>query len=86
MAQYVYVLYNHKDKYMYTGYTGNLKQRMQQHRQGKSASTKLHQPMKLVYYECCIAWQDARAREKYLKSGMGKRYIKNRLAQYFAGL
>lgn len=27
---------------------------------------------------------DARARERYLKSGMGKRYIKNRLKAYFA--
>ena len=35
-----------------------------------------------VYYEACLNKLDAMAREKYLKSGMGKRYIKNRLKRF----
>ena len=40
-------------------------------------------PFKLIYYEACSNSKDAFAREKYLKSGMGKRYVKNRLQHYF---
>ena len=36
----------------------------------------------LIYYEASINKEDAMARERYLKSGMGKRYIKNRLKRY----
>ena len=39
--------------------------------------------MKLTNNEACIDQIDKRAREKYLKSGMGKRYIINRLKNYF---
>jgi putative endonuclease len=38
----------------------------------------------LIYYEAGRSREDARAREKFLKSGMGKRYIKNRLKTFFA--
>jgi putative endonuclease len=37
----------------------------------------------LIYFEGCLNEEDAIAREKYLKSGMGKRYIRNRLKIYF---
>jgi hypothetical protein len=37
-----------------------------------------------VYYEACINEDDAKAREKYLKSGMGKRYLKNRLKRFLS--
>jgi putative endonuclease len=42
-------------------------------------STKRRVPLELIYYEACKNAFDARAREKYLKTGMGKRYLKNRL-------
>lgn len=63
----------------YTGYTHNLRKRFKEHSDGKSTWTKHNGPFKLVYYEACLNEEDARSREKYLKSGMGKRYIKNRL-------
>jgi len=49
-------------------------------------STKDRLPMKLIYYEACIDEIDARAREKYLKSGTVKRYIRNRLKNYLKDL
>lgn len=76
---YTYVLLSIKDKNFYTGYTTNLKERFKDHNRGKSFATKHRGPFKLIYYEVCLNQQDAYAREKYLKSGMGKRYIKNRL-------
>jgi len=39
-------------------------------------------PFELIYYEACLNQQDDAAREKYLKSGMGKRYLKNRLKRF----
>lgn len=35
------------------------------------------------FYEACFNEQDAKMREQYLKSGVGKRYVKNRLKFYF---
>lgn len=79
---YIYVLQSLKDGNWYTGYTNNLKKRLKQHNNGKNISTKNRRPFKLIYFEGCLHEEDAKAREKYLKSGMGKRYIKNRLKKY----
>jgi len=46
-------------------------------------STRKRRPFELIYYEACLNEQDAKMREMYLKTGMGKRYIKNRLKFYF---
>lgn len=86
MTHFVYVLYSKKDYGFYTGYSTNLKRRIVQHNEGKSVATRPRRPFKMVYYEACLSWKDARAREKYLKSGMGKRYLNNRLADYLASL
>ena len=49
-------------------------------------STKSRIPLKLIYFEACLKMYDALAREKYLKSGMGKRYLRNRLKRYLGDL
>jgi len=76
---YTYLLQSKKDGQWYTGYTKDLQKRFLEHNQGKVESTKRRIPMELIYYEACKNAFDARAREKYLKTGMGKRYLKNRL-------
>lgn len=83
---FTYVLLSKKDKGFYTGYSKNLKNRFTEHQSGKVFSTKFRLPLDLVYYEVCGNILDAKAREKYLKSGMGKRYLKNRLKHYFKNL
>lgn len=75
---YVYVLRNASGQF-YTGCTSDLKKRLYDHNHGKSAYTRHRGPYELVYYEACLNSKDAFAREKYLKSGMGKRYVKNRV-------
>jgi len=82
MYYYVYVLLSAKDGHFYTGYTSNLKQRLVSHIAGKVASTKNRGPLNLIYFEGCIHQQDATRREKYLKSGNGKIYLKNRLSNF----
>ncbi len=68
-----------KDNNWYTGYTNDLKARISNHNSGKVKSTKTRVPLKLVYYESCVNMLDARARERFLKSGPGKNYLKKRL-------
>jgi putative endonuclease len=82
---YVYTLQSVKDGLFYTGYTNNLKNRIQEHFDGRVVSTKNRLPMKIVYWEGCLNQQDATRREKYFKSAWGKRYLKNRIANYLMG-
>ena len=81
---YVYVIRSKKDKQFYTGFTGELQNRLQEHNSGRVPSTKTRIPFELVYYEACLNEKDALAREKYLKSGMGKRYQRNRLKSFLS--
>ena len=83
MNWYVYVLQN-KDGKWYIGSTRDLKKRILNHNSGKSRSTKYGIPWKVIYCEISLNINDARAREKYLKSGIGRRYLKNRLKFFFA--
>ena len=82
---YVYVLQSERDKKFYTGYTSDLRKRLSDHNAGKVFSTQKRYPLKLIYFEACLNQQDATHREKYLKSTYGKRYIRNRLKNYFTG-
>lgn len=82
MFYYVYVLLSKKDGQFYTGYTGDIKERLQLHNSGRVLSTRNRRPLMLIYFEGCRNQQDATRREKYLKSGNGKIYLKNRLSNF----
>lgn len=83
---YVYVLRDTLSNQFYTGCTSDLKKRFIEHTEGKSKYTKSRGPYELVYYEACLDSRDAYTREKYLKSGMGKRYINNRMKHFLERL
>lgn len=80
---YVYILYSYKDKGLYIGFTNNLKRRLQQHAKGEVVSTHLRIPIKLIHYEYFISEADAKAREKFLKSGYGRDQLKAFLKNTF---
>ena len=82
----VYVIRSKKDNKFYTGTTSSLRKRFKEHNEGKVVSTKNRGPFELIYYEASLDREDAFAREKYLKSGMGKRYLKNRLKRFLSGM
>jgi putative endonuclease len=84
--RYVYVIQSLKDGAFYTGYTSDLNRRIEEHNAGSQSSTKSRISFKLVYYEWCVAKEDALQREKYLKSGRGKAYLKERIRHYLQGL
>ena len=82
---YTYVLFSERDGKFYTGFTKDLKVRIEQHNRGQVESTKERRPLKLVYYEACRNQKDAIHREKYLKTYHGKAYIRKRLKSYLTG-
>lgn len=81
---YTYVLRSKKDGKWYTGSTNDLRKRFKEHNSNKVSSTNSRGPFELIYYEACRNQQDAFVREKYLKTGMGKRYLKNRLKRFLS--
>ena len=76
---YTYLLQSEKTKTWYTGTTANLMKRVHDHNQGLVQSTRTLRPLKLMCFEACRDRNAAYRRERYLKSGMGKRYLRNRL-------
>ena len=82
---YTYVLKSLKDHNLYVGLTGDLKQRLEEHRKGRVESTKNRLPLILIYYEACLERGDAAKREKYLKTYHGKMFLRNRLKSYLTG-
>ncbi len=81
---YTYVIRSRKDNKFYTGTTSDLRKRFIEHNEGRVTSTKNRGPFELIYYEGCLNKEDAFARERYLKTGMGKRYLKNRLKRFLS--
>ncbi|MBN1521747.1 MAG: GIY-YIG nuclease family protein [Candidatus Aureabacteria bacterium] len=82
---YTYILQSKKNGQFYIGATSNLKKRLEEHTKGLVASTKYKRPLQLIYFEACLSKNDAFRRERYLKTGMGKRYLKNRLKRGLTG-
>lgn len=83
---YVYILLSFTDGGLYIGFTNNLKRRLIQHVSGQVKSTHLRAPFKLIHYEYFIDNNDAKARERFLKSGYGRKQLKEFLKNTFANL
>lgn len=83
---YTYVLQSSVDNHLYIGYTNDLKRRIVEHNSGAVDATKYRRPLQLVYYEACLVQRDAIKREKALKTGFGRAYLKNRLSNPYSGI
>jgi len=79
---YVYLLRSFRDGGFYIGYSSNLRRRLREHVEGNSFATSHRGPWKLVYYEAYLEQADALGREKYLKSGAGRRFLQLQLKNY----
>jgi putative endonuclease len=79
MFYYTYILRTNHDDQMYIGWTIDLKGRLVEHNKGKVYSTKNKIPWKLEYYEACLNKESAIMREKQLKTGFSRAYLKRRL-------
>ena len=73
---FVYVILC-EDGSLYKGHTDDLERRYKEHCTGNGAlHTKLHKPIKMVYSERLDSMEEAVAREKYLKTGSGREWLK----------
>ena len=67
---------------LYTGQTNNLERRLKEHQEKKGRGakyTRSFSSVKLVYKEEFATRKEAGAREKYFKSGAGRRFLKEKL-------
>jgi putative endonuclease len=72
----VYVLESETFNRVYIGMTNDLQRRIKEHNIGKTKSTRFYKPWKIVFVESFPGRKEAREREKYLKSGIGREFIK----------
>ena len=74
---HVYILVSERNGKSYVGYTSkNAEERLNEHNLGSNKWTSLNKPFSLVYYESYVCKEDAIRREKFLKSGVGKKLVK----------
>jgi len=71
----VYVLWSDKLHKRYIGFTSEPTKRLTDHNSGKSHFTKRGMPWKLIYAGEYLTETEARRREKFLKSGMGRKFL-----------
>lgn len=76
---YVYVLRSLVNNRLYTGYTKDIERRILEHNSGKTKYTRLTKPFELVYKETFITGSEAAKRERFLKSGKGREFLKTKL-------
>ena len=75
-----YVLKGAGQEYYYKGSCRNLIERLKDHRAGRVSRTKNRRPLELMYVEYFDEYKSALAREKWLKTGAGRAYLKDFLA------
>ena len=73
---YVYAISSKIRNYIYVGMTSDLEARIQRHNNKYERTTKSYAPFILIYKEACANRVEARVREKYWKSGVGKEKLR----------
>jgi putative endonuclease len=72
----VYILLSDKDHLLYIGFTTNIEKRVERHNSGGNKSTAPRRPLRLIFCEYYLFEEDARNREMYFKTSMGKKAMK----------
>ena len=75
MTYYVYIIYSETINQYYVGQTQNIEERLQQHRNSRSKSTKKANDWVLVYSEIFPSRADAVKRESEIKKMKSRKYI-----------
>ena len=74
---FVYALKSIERTYIYVGLTDNLERRLSEHNGGKNKTTRPYRPFVLIHSEMFETRIEARQREKYLKSRIGKDFLRS---------
>jgi putative endonuclease len=73
----VYILYSEKCSKHYTGYTSDMEARFKSHNEcGNKDWTSKYRPWKIIHKEVYSEKSEALKREKWLKSGIGREFVK----------
>ena len=73
---YVYAISSLAHNYIYVGLTQDVEERIKRHNGGRERTTKFYKPFELIFSEVCETRVEARFREKYWKSGIGKEKLR----------
>ena len=79
----VYILYSDSYKKTYVGFTSDLESRLRAHNeQATKGWTMKFRPWRVVYTETFATKSEALRKEKWLKSGVGREFIKNQMSSW----
>ena len=73
---YTYAIKSKERNYIYVGLTNNPDRRIAEHNCKKEKTTRSYAPFMIILIEKYETRVEARKREKYLKSGTGKEFLK----------
>ncbi|WP_298237378.1 GIY-YIG nuclease family protein [uncultured Algibacter sp.] len=73
---FVYAISSKTKNYIYVGLTQDLEKRLVKHNSKREKTTKAYVPFELIYSEQVETRIEARIREKYWKSGIGKEKLR----------
>jgi putative endonuclease len=79
MVYIVYALYSECIDRLYIGQTKDLNQRLRSHREFNRGFTARANDWKLIFYEDVTTRSEAIRRERQLKTGSGKRFLRDLL-------
>ncbi len=72
----VYILYSYSADKFYIGYSGSLIERFRWHNKAKKGFTLRYRPWSMIHVEFYSTKEEALGREKKLKGGQGRKWIK----------
>jgi len=79
----VYILFSEKYNKTYTGFTSDLIGRFKSHNElSNKGFTKRYRPWIIIHVEFFNTKKDAMDREKFLKSGVGRCFVKSVKSKY----
>lgn len=77
---FIYVLQSKKNGKKYVGFTGKtVEERLKEHNNGTNQFTRQNGPFELLFAESHADKTFAMKRERFLKSGHGRSYLKRKL-------
>ena len=73
----VYAIRSKARNYTYVGMSSELSTRLKRHNEGRNKTTRAYAPFDLIYSKDFDTRAEARTHEKYLKSGVGRAFLKS---------
>lgn len=77
--KYLIYILRCSDNSLYIGQTNDFTRRIDEHKKGLNSWTKSRLPVTLVYYESFDSRKEAVGREKKLKTGFGRKWLKKKI-------